>query len=353
MVIKSTGLIKGGSLWLASAFLLLSSQSLLAASAPASYIAALTVNGDVISFTTDSAKTHTLPACVSGTSEEQWAISYAGNAPLYALLSIAQSANEPIEITSANDCGAASGIERASYVNIHYQRSEQTPAVVASNTNFVARSTLEVPEGVEPGSVVVQFQLTGPGSSAAWQTASVVDNAYTFNFGQLAQGNYTLVTKAGSGETEVQDSISFSAITMSTSSVYVDNATGDLYLQLPDNTYLKLTQDNGLWTVEVLTQWPTIALSPTNFTYAEIEANGDNLIDIRITDSGTLEVIELLQNAAGYDVTNLDITPVIVTYQYDALGRLKEVTDPKNGNRNYTYDKAGNRITAGNTGAGN
>ncbi|NQZ11753.1 MAG: hypothetical protein HRT35_31770, partial [Algicola sp.] len=108
MVIKRTGLIKGGSPWLASAFMLLSSQSLLAAPAPASYITALTVNGDVISFTTDSAKTHTLPACVSSTSEAQWAISYTGNAPLYALLSIAQSANEPIEITSANDCGAAS-----------------------------------------------------------------------------------------------------------------------------------------------------------------------------------------------------------------------------------------------------
>ena len=42
--------------------------------------------------------------------------------------------------------------------------------------------------------------------------------------------------------------------------------------------------------------------------------------------------------------------PVTLEYTYDALGRLKVVTDTKNGNRNYTYDKAGNRITAGNTG---
>ena len=68
-------------------------------------------------------------------------------------------------------------------------------------------------------------------------------------------------------------------------------------------------------------------------------------------------VCNVLSNTITVSVTINDgidvITPVIVTYQYDALGRLKEVTDPKNGNRNYTYDKAGNRITAGNTGAGN
>ncbi|WP_197490186.1 chitobiase/beta-hexosaminidase C-terminal domain-containing protein [Rheinheimera sp. SA_1] len=42
---------------------------------------------------------------------------------------------------------------------------------------------------------------------------------------------------------------------------------------------------------------------------------------------------------------NFVITPPkIVTYKYDALGRLTEVTDAINGNRLYRYDAAGNRI---------
>jgi YD repeat-containing protein len=33
-----------------------------------------------------------------------------------------------------------------------------------------------------------------------------------------------------------------------------------------------------------------------------------------------------------------------ITYTYDALGRLTFVSDPANGNRDYDYDKAGNRL---------
>lgn len=33
-----------------------------------------------------------------------------------------------------------------------------------------------------------------------------------------------------------------------------------------------------------------------------------------------------------------------ITYAYDALGRLTFVSDPVNGNRDYDYDKAGNRL---------
>jgi YD repeat-containing protein len=33
-----------------------------------------------------------------------------------------------------------------------------------------------------------------------------------------------------------------------------------------------------------------------------------------------------------------------LTYTYDALGRLTYVNDPTNGNRDYDYDKAGNRL---------
>ncbi|MEY4590277.1 MAG: hypothetical protein RL497_2353 [Pseudomonadota bacterium] len=35
---------------------------------------------------------------------------------------------------------------------------------------------------------------------------------------------------------------------------------------------------------------------------------------------------------------------VVVKYQYDALGRLSYVEDIENGNRDYDYDKAGNRV---------
>jgi len=36
--------------------------------------------------------------------------------------------------------------------------------------------------------------------------------------------------------------------------------------------------------------------------------------------------------------------PKTTTYTYDALGRLTFVTDSQNGNRDYDYDKAGNRL---------
>jgi YD repeat-containing protein len=39
----------------------------------------------------------------------------------------------------------------------------------------------------------------------------------------------------------------------------------------------------------------------------------------------------------------------VLEYEYNALGRLVVVNDTKNGNRNYQYDKAGNRtnVTVG------
>ena len=40
-----------------------------------------------------------------------------------------------------------------------------------------------------------------------------------------------------------------------------------------------------------------------------------------------------------------------ITYTYDALGRLTFVNDPSNGNRDYDYDKAGNRLNVA-TGTG-
>ena len=36
--------------------------------------------------------------------------------------------------------------------------------------------------------------------------------------------------------------------------------------------------------------------------------------------------------------------PKTMTYTYDALGRLTFVSDSQNGNRDYDYDKAGNRV---------
>jgi YD repeat-containing protein len=43
-------------------------------------------------------------------------------------------------------------------------------------------------------------------------------------------------------------------------------------------------------------------------------------------------------------ITTSHLYAATVTYQYDALGRLTFVEDAANGNRDYDYDKAGNRL---------
>lgn len=49
--------------------------------------------------------------------------------------------------------------------------------------------------------------------------------------------------------------------------------------------------------------------------------------------------------APSEDFTVKVVVTQSIDYVYDALGRLKQVTDPNNGNRVYNYDKAGNRTS--------
>lgn len=49
--------------------------------------------------------------------------------------------------------------------------------------------------------------------------------------------------------------------------------------------------------------------------------------------------------APSDDLTFKVVATQTIDYVYDALGRLKQVTDPNHGNRVYNYDKAGNRTS--------
>ena len=67
-----------------------------------------------------------------------------------------------------------------------------------------------------------------------------------------------------------------------------------------------------------------------------------------ITDSSQSPAKLLCEEVAEYsNVLSADLTPkgkpIKLEFTYDALGRLTKMKDPANGDRNYDYDKAGNR----------
>lgn len=45
-----------------------------------------------------------------------------------------------------------------------------------------------------------------------------------------------------------------------------------------------------------------------------------------------------------FTMTSIFVQADTINYEYDALGRLTFIKDPTNGNRDYDYDKAGNRL---------
>jgi YD repeat-containing protein len=86
-------------------------------------------------------------------------------------------------------------------------------------------------------------------------------------------------------------------------------------------------------------------LSDRTIAIAFEDKNADGFMDIIIGQYVYL-------SAGGYVISESP-TPlnqavsVTTTYEYDALGRVKKVGDPENGNRDYAYDDAGNRIAVG------
>lgn len=58
----------------------------------------------------------------------------------------------------------------------------------------------------------------------------------------------------------------------------------------------------------------------------------------------TIMLIFICITALVLTACNASEPEVVVQYNYDALGRLDMVEDKVNGNRDYDYDKAGNRV---------
>ncbi|MDF2176849.1 hypothetical protein P2G88_01110 [Aliiglaciecola sp. CAU 1673] len=74
----------------------------------------LNIQGNTVVFSTDESKLPPSPACVVSAQQDKWAVSLQSEAgrAVYALLITALSGKLPIDVTSAQDCADADGIER-------------------------------------------------------------------------------------------------------------------------------------------------------------------------------------------------------------------------------------------------
>lgn len=318
----------------------------------ANYITSLTVINNVIYFTTEEDKKKPVPDCAFFEDPQKWSVSSNVTNGLYDLLYIAKTNNQPIEIESADDCALDSVTERASAVKVNYEYSATPAATIASNLNFVARTTVEMAEGEVLDSVT--FTLTNSAGTPNQQSATPENGYYIHDFGVLAQGSYTLKIHATSGEDTQEEIIPFNVATVAMEGdpvVYqVEGGAYTLYVKIPDRLggqYMKIIKGTGGWEAEEIfptqVEWSIYAQNESNYNIEFGDFLGDMLNDFRLVRNADFTEI-LVENLGNeYQVKN----PIIVEYEYDALGRLIIVLDANNGDRGYDYDKAGNRITAG------
>ena len=79
------------------------------------------------------------------------------------------------------------------------------------------------------------------------------------------------------------------------------------------------------------------------------DLNGDGVSDLRISSGSLLYDLALDGNSQNHISVVYSTAPtpgeITLEYEYDTIGRLTDVVDPKNGNRTYQYDDAGNRTS--------
>ncbi|WP_284244612.1 RHS repeat domain-containing protein [Thalassotalea insulae] len=315
-------------------------------------VATLDVDNNLAVFSTTETKTSSL-SCISIGNEQVWGSLLDESNSSYDFLAIAKRSQQPIEIISSGSC--TNGIETTGQVNINYPYSDVLVPTVASNVNFVARTQVTMAEG--EAAPTVQFELTG-GPVSGLKTITVPDSAglYLAHFGELAEGRYTLITRVTSSDASetVEQQAEFVVGHINIVDVYQLN--GKLYVQLPKthgSVYLELTPNqDGSYTVNVLdaTTWNNLygQFVVSNYQIDFGNFSGDTSQDFLLTSADGNTVLTFEQGSDGYAYVAPE-QPITIQYVYDALGRLTDVIDATNGNRNYQYDEAGNRITAGST----
>ena len=315
------------------------------------YITSLTGDSNVVYFTTQEDKTHAVPGCVSAANQQKWSVSSDASTGLYDLLYIAQSSNQPVEVESANDCALESSTERASTVKVNYEYSDTQAATIASNLNFVARSTVTMAEGGVLDSVI--FTLTNSAGTPNLQTATEENGYYLHDFGVLAAGNYTLTTKAASGDEVNEETIPFSVtnVAMEDAPVVYQTNENNLYVQLPSRLggkYIKISKEAGAWVVEEITlsEWENLNLSESGYSIEFGEFSGDSDEDIRLVSSDELSEIIIEQKSEGYSVitnsqTNIDKVPkeggfsTYVPSSQEVIGEIKGIPSVNGGAFSY------------------
>lgn len=87
----------------------------------------LTIENNILVFTSDYALSNLDPACVADPSLSQWAVSLASSRgqSIYALLLTAVANDLPVAIQSAYDCADLQGVERPESISIVWPQAQQ------------------------------------------------------------------------------------------------------------------------------------------------------------------------------------------------------------------------------------
>ncbi|MGV2873215.1 hypothetical protein [Colwellia sp. E150_009] len=293
----------------------------------ANYITSLIVEGDIVYFTTEDDKTE-IAGCVTSPNPQRWSVESDATKGLYDLLYVAQKSNQPIDITSANDCSLDSVTERASTINVNYSYSATQTASIASNLNFVARSTVEVSEGASSPSVVFTLNNTSTGVVIASEQPATVENGYYLHdFGALAVGSYSLAIKATSGDDESEENIPFHVVYVAAEeNPVIYTFENNLYVKLLGRLggkYLKisLNETTGHWVVTEIfptpSEWDNYTLTESDY---DIEFIGDELHDFKMTNSSTSTEVVFNQTETGYSHETPNLQRKIIFIHTDSLG---------------------------------
>ena len=154
----------------------------------------INVKNDIALFTTTEAK----PSCVNVDNEAFWTTPINDNSGTFELLMVSKRSEQPVELVSAQNCNDSTGYEKVASVAINYPYDDVTIPQIASSVNFVARTQVDMLEGeAEPS---VKFELLDSGQNLLQsKSAQPVDDKYSYTFGQLSEGRYTLVTQVIAG----------------------------------------------------------------------------------------------------------------------------------------------------------